>query len=79
MVIAVHDDCYKSLILLVHGYCNSKPLILLDHRGKSGLEQDYDAPGAEMPHPRRDDDFNAEQLMHELEDFLRQEWERGTE
>ena len=43
------------------------------------LEQDYDAPGAEMPHPRRDDDFNAEQLMHELEDFLRQEWERGTE
>ena len=39
------------------------------------LEQDYDAPGAEAPRPRRDDDFNPEQLMHELEDFLRQERE----
>jgi hypothetical protein len=39
------------------------------------LEQDYDAPGTEAPHPRRDDDVNPEQLMHELEDFLRQEWE----
>jgi len=39
------------------------------------LEQDYDVPGAEAPHPRRDDDFNPEQLMHELEDFLRQERE----
>ena len=43
------------------------------------LEQDYDTPGAEAPRPRRDDDFNPEQLMHELEDFLRQERERGTE
>jgi proteasome assembly chaperone (PAC2) family protein len=39
------------------------------------LEQDYDAPGDDAPRPRRDDDFNPEQLMHELEDFLRQERE----
>jgi proteasome assembly chaperone (PAC2) family protein len=39
------------------------------------LEQAYDTPGDETPHPRRDDDFNPEQLMHELEDFLRQERE----
>jgi hypothetical protein len=32
-----------------------------------------------MPHPRRDDDFNPEQLMDELEDFLRQERDRGAE
>ena len=43
------------------------------------LEQDYDAPEDEAPYPRRDDDFNPEQLMHELEDFLRQERERGAE
>jgi len=43
------------------------------------LEQDYDAPGDETPHPRRDDDFNPEQLMHELEDFLRQEREGRAE
>ena len=43
------------------------------------LEQAYDAPGAETPHSRRDDDFNPEQLMHELEDFLRQERDRGAE
>jgi proteasome assembly chaperone (PAC2) family protein len=43
------------------------------------LEQAYDAPGDEAPRPRREDDFNPEQLMHELEDFLRQERERGTE
>src|SRR6266853_982512 len=43
------------------------------------LEQAYDAPGAEAPSPRRDDDFNPEQLMHELEDFFRQERERGAE
>jgi proteasome assembly chaperone (PAC2) family protein len=43
------------------------------------LEQDYDAPGDEMPHPRREDAFNPEQLMHELEDFLRQERDRGAE
>src|SRR5215831_12310788 len=39
------------------------------------LEQDYDAPGDDAPCPRREDDFNQEQLMHELEDFLRQERE----
>jgi hypothetical protein len=39
------------------------------------LEQAYDEPGDETPHPRRDDDFHPEQLMHELEDFLRQERE----
>jgi proteasome assembly chaperone (PAC2) family protein len=43
------------------------------------LEQAYDATGDETPHPRRDDDFNPEQLMHELEDFLRQERDRGAE
>ena len=43
------------------------------------LEQAYDATGDEVPRPRRDDDFNPEQLMHELEDFLRQERDRGTE
>jgi hypothetical protein len=39
------------------------------------LEQAYDAPGDEAPRPQRDDDFSPEQLMHELEDFLRQERE----
>ena len=29
----------------------------------------------EAPRPRRADDFNPEQLMHEIEDFLRQERE----
>jgi len=43
------------------------------------LEQDYDAMGEEAPRSRRDDAFNPEQLMHELEDFLRQERDRGTE
>ncbi len=43
------------------------------------LEQDYDTTGDETPRPRRDDDFNPEQLMHELEDFLRQERDRGAE
>ena len=43
------------------------------------LEQAYDATGDAAPRPRRDDDFNPEQLMHELEDFLRQERERGAE
>jgi len=43
------------------------------------LEQAYDAPGDEASHPHRDDDFNPEQLMHELEDFLRQERDRGAE
>jgi proteasome assembly chaperone (PAC2) family protein len=43
------------------------------------LEQDYDAPGDAAPRPRRDDAFDPEQLMHELEDFLRQERDRGAE
>jgi hypothetical protein len=43
------------------------------------LEHDYDVMGEESPRARRDDDFNPEQLMHELEDFLRQERDRGTE
>jgi len=43
------------------------------------LEQDYDATEDETPRRRREDAFNPEQLMHELEDFLRQERERGAE
>jgi proteasome assembly chaperone (PAC2) family protein len=43
------------------------------------LEQAYDATMDEAPRQRRDDDFNPEQLMHELEDFLRQERDRGAE
>jgi proteasome assembly chaperone (PAC2) family protein len=43
------------------------------------LEQDYDTTGDEAPRPLRNDDFNSEQLMHELEDFLRQERDRGAE
>ena len=43
------------------------------------LEQDYDTTGDEAPRPPRDDDFNSEQMMHELEEFLRQERDRGTE
>jgi len=43
------------------------------------LEQDYDTSVDEAPRPQRDEDFNPEQLMHELEDFLRQERDRGTE
>jgi proteasome assembly chaperone (PAC2) family protein len=43
------------------------------------LEQDYDAMGDAAPRLSRDDDFNPEQLMHELEDFLRQERDRGAE
>src|SRR5262249_22281672 len=39
------------------------------------LEQAYDATGDETPRPPRDDDFNPEQLMHELEDFMRQDRE----
>jgi hypothetical protein len=38
-----------------------------------------DATGDETPRRRREDAFNPEQLMHELEDFLRQERERGPE
>jgi proteasome assembly chaperone (PAC2) family protein len=43
------------------------------------LEQAYDATGDETPPPRRDEDFHPEQLMHELEAFLRQERDRGAE
>ena len=43
------------------------------------LEQAYDAAGDAGPRPPRDDDFNPEQLMHELEDFLRQERDRDAE
>ena len=43
------------------------------------LEEDYDATGDAAPRPLRHDDFNSEQLMHELEDFLRQEREGGAE
>jgi proteasome assembly chaperone (PAC2) family protein len=43
------------------------------------LEQDYDATGEEAPRPQRDDDFNPEQLMQELEDFLRKERDSGAE
>ena len=43
------------------------------------LEQAYDATGEAAPRSHRDDAFNPEQLMHELEDFLRQERDRGAE
>jgi proteasome assembly chaperone (PAC2) family protein len=43
------------------------------------LEQDYDATEDPARRPPRDDAFNPEQLMHELEDFLRQERDRGAE
>jgi proteasome assembly chaperone (PAC2) family protein len=43
------------------------------------LEQDYDTRVDEAPRPRREADFNPEQLMHELEEFLRKERERGAE
>jgi proteasome assembly chaperone (PAC2) family protein len=39
------------------------------------LEQAYDTTENEASRPPRDDDFSAEQLMHELEDFLREERE----
>jgi proteasome assembly chaperone (PAC2) family protein len=40
------------------------------------LEQDYDD---EAPRPLRDDELNPEQLMQDLEDFLRKEREGGAE
>lgn len=43
------------------------------------LEQEYDATGGATVHPQRDDDFNPEQLMQELEEFLRKERESGAE
>jgi hypothetical protein len=42
------------------------------------LEKEYDGMGEAEPRPARDADFNPEQLMHELEDFLRQERDGGT-
>ena len=43
------------------------------------LEQDYDAAVEEAPRPLRDEDLDSEQLMQELEDFLRKERGGGTE
>jgi proteasome assembly chaperone (PAC2) family protein len=43
------------------------------------LEQDYDATGEAAPRPPRDDDFNPEQMMHDLEDFMRKEREGRSE
>jgi len=43
------------------------------------LEQAYDVTGNAAPRPQRDDAFNPEQLMHELEEFLRQERDRDAE
>jgi proteasome assembly chaperone (PAC2) family protein len=43
------------------------------------LEQDYDTTEDEAPRPQRSDDFNPEQLMQELEEFLREERKGGAE
>ncbi len=43
------------------------------------LEQDYDATVDEAPQPLRDEALNPEQLMQELEDFLREEREGRAE
>ena len=43
------------------------------------LEQAYNAPETAPLRPRRDDDGNPEQLMRDLEDFLRKERDRGAE
>jgi proteasome assembly chaperone (PAC2) family protein len=43
------------------------------------LEKDYDVTSDEAPRSLRDDELNPEQLIHELEDFLRKERERGAE
>lgn len=43
------------------------------------LEEDYDATVDEVPRARRDEALNSEQLMQELEDFLREEREDGDE
>jgi proteasome assembly chaperone (PAC2) family protein len=43
------------------------------------LEQDYDTTVDEGPRPQRDGDFNSEQLMQELEEFLREEREGRAE
>jgi proteasome assembly chaperone (PAC2) family protein len=43
------------------------------------LEQAYDTTEDEAPRPQRDADFNSEQLMQELKDFLHQERDQGAE
>ena len=43
------------------------------------LEQDYDATVDETPRSLRDEALNPEQLMQELEDFLREEREGRAE
>ena len=43
------------------------------------LEREYDATGDQTSRPRRDDDLNPEQLIHEVEDFLREERRGGAE
>src|SRR5262245_40729088 len=43
------------------------------------LEREYDATGDETSRHRRDDDLNPEQLIHEVEDFLREERRGGAE
>jgi hypothetical protein len=43
------------------------------------LEQDYDTEADEEQQTLRDEELNPEQLMQELEDFLRQEREGGAE
>jgi len=43
------------------------------------LEQDYDTTADEASRPLRDEDLDPEQLMQELEDFLRRERGGGTE
>ena len=43
------------------------------------LEQEYDSEVDEAPRSLHHEDLNSEQLMQELEDFLREEREGGTE
>jgi hypothetical protein len=43
------------------------------------LEQEYDSTDDEEEQPLRDEDLNPEQLMQELEDFLREEREGGDQ
>ncbi len=41
------------------------------------LEQEYDATGEEAPRPLHDEELNSNQLIQEVEDFLREEREEG--
>lgn len=43
------------------------------------LEQDYDSTDSEEPRALRDEELNPDQLMQELEDFLREDREGGGE